>query len=502
MAKILLINPPTISTSPTMPLNLAYLAAALEEKGHKVRCIDYLAPYNPDDAFEVMKKFRPGIVGFTLRIDCILEKYEFMKKMKQRYPRVLYIAGGSHASCEPEEVLRHSQADIVIIGEGEETIVEIADKADSGQKIETSEIAGCAYIDQNNNFQLTVLRKPVADLDTLPLPAYHYFPLENYTKTGNPNFNRLFWSMFTSRGCPRNCIFCVSRNVFDRRYRARSAESVFEEIKLLYEKYGVRHIAIQDDEPLIDKARIYDLCAKLIEYNKKDLTLSVRCRITSIDRDILNKMKEAGFNFVAFGIESGDDETLKKIKKFYTFSQIEHGFGEIAASNLRDINIGILAGFPWENKNNFKNNIRLLESVPKSVNFNFAVATLIPYPKTELYEMYYEKYGFKDWWLKGSPLNGYETGETFFGKYAPSLDILRAHNKNFWRFSIKQKLALFSLAANLEYVKLKKKYKHPALMIFFALLSYNLHRFSLKVEKATFFFLKPAKGYITAEYGA
>jgi len=501
MAKILLINPPTIPTSPTMPLNLAYLAAALENKGHKVRCIDYLAPYNLEDAFETVKKFRPHIVGFTLRIDCIIEKYDFIKKMRQKYHKALYVAGGSHASCEPEEVLRHSGADLVIIGEGEETIVEIADKIDS-DNFSKSEISGCAYIDEKNNFQFSAMRKPVADLDTLPLPAYHLFPLENYTKTKNPNFNRLFWSMFTSRGCPRNCIFCVSRNVFDRRYRARSAQNVFSEINLLYEKYGVRHIAIQDDEPLIDKARIYDLCSKLIEYGKKDLTLSARCRITSIDRDILNIMAKAGFNFIAFGIESGDDETLKKIKKFYTFSQIEKGFAEIEASDLRNINIGILAGFPWENKNNFRNNIRLLRAVPKAVNFNFAVATLIPYPKTELYEMYYQKFGFKDWWLRGSPLKGYETGETFFGKYAPSLDILKAHNKNFWRFSLRQKLALFNLALNLEYVKLERKHKHPILMVLLALISYNLHRVSLGLEKAAFFFLKPMESYITAIYGA
>ena len=496
MAKILLISQPTIPTSPTMPLNLAYLAAYLERGNHIVNCIDYLAPYNPDDAFRIVEEFKPDIVGFTLRIDSILEKYEFMKRLKKKYPKALYVAGGSHASCAPEEVLRRGKADIVIIGEGEDAFADIANG------IKKENIQGCVYLDEENNMKSTGCRKPIEDLDTIPSPAYHHFPLENYTKTNNPNFNRLFWSMFTSRGCPHNCIFCVARNVFDRRYRARSAENVFQEIKLLYEQYGVRHIAFQDDEPLIDKTRIYELCGKLVEYNKKDLTLSVRCRITSIDRDILNKMVEAGFNFVAFGIESGDDESLRKMKKFYTFPQIKKGFEEIGASNLKRINIGILAGFPWENWRNLKNNIRLLKSVPKSVNFNFAVATLIPYPRTELYEKYYEQFGFKEWWLKGSLLKGYESGKTFFGEHAPSLDILCAHNKNFWRFSLKRKLMLFYLAVRLEHVKLRQNYKHPLLTIILALFSYYLHRISLKLEKEIFNVLRPISKRIIIKYGS
>ena len=169
MAKILLISPPTIPTSPTMPLNLAYLAAYLERGNHIVKCIDYLAPYNPDDAFRIVEEFKPDIVGFTLRIDSILEKYEFMKRLKKKYPKALYVAGGSHASCAPEEVLRRGKADIVIIGEGEDAFADIANG------IKKENIPGCVYLDEENNMKSTGCRKPIEDLDTIPSPAYHHF---------------------------------------------------------------------------------------------------------------------------------------------------------------------------------------------------------------------------------------------------------------------------------------------------------------------------------------
>ncbi|MFH1822592.1 MAG: radical SAM protein [Patescibacteria group bacterium] len=480
MSKILLINPPTIDTSPNMPLNLAYLAAVLEKNDHQVKCIDYFAPYNFDDAFKIIDEYQPDIVGVTLRIDNILEKYKFIRKLKNKYPKALYVAGGSHASCLPEEVIKYSQADVVIVGEGEDTFVDIANK------INLKDIPGCFYQDEKGNIINTGPRELIHDLDAIPFPAYQHFPLSNYTKTNNPNFSRLFWSLFTSRGCPHNCIFCVSRNVFDRRYRYRSAENVFQEIRMLYEKYGARHIAIQDDEPLIRKERMYELCEKLIKYNKKDLTFSARCRITSVDSKILNTMKMAGFNFIAFGIESGDDETLKNIKKYYTLPQIIKGFKEIAKSDLRDISIGILAGFPWENSKNFESNIKLFKSIPDSINYSFGVGTLIPYPKTELYEKYYKIYNFKDWWLKPPAIKENKIDQTFFNKYTMSINLLHTYNRQFWNFSFLQKRKLLGLAKKLEYIKLKRKYKHPLLLFSFSLTSYYLYRISPKLERIIF----------------
>ena len=182
MSKVLLINPPTFQTSPTLPLNLAYLVAVLEKNNHDVRSIDYLAPYNNLDALAVAKEYQPDIIGFTLRIDNILEKYQFINELKEKYPKALYIIGGAHASCKPEEVLQYSKADIVIIGEGENAIVDIANKKN------VNEISGCVYV-ENEKIIYTCPSKPIVSLDIIPFPAYHHFPLENYTKSGNPNFD-------------------------------------------------------------------------------------------------------------------------------------------------------------------------------------------------------------------------------------------------------------------------------------------------------------------------
>ena len=250
-ARVLLLNPPTAAVSTEVLLNLAYLAAALRKAGHEVRIIDAAAPYKPFKAEEIKRvimEFQPHFIGVTLTITYIPQTYIYLKELRKI--GIPVVAGGPHANCLPEEVLENG-VDIVAIGEGEETIVELAEYFVGARNLES--IAGLCFKDKNGKAFHAPTRRLIENLDTLAFPGFDDFPIKNYTGSEDPNSNPIFWSIFTSRGCPFDCTFCSSHNVFGRTVRMRSASNVFEEIKGLVNRFGVNKITFQDDEILCSK---------------------------------------------------------------------------------------------------------------------------------------------------------------------------------------------------------------------------------------------------------
>ncbi len=290
--KIVLLNPPTATSSSEVLLNLAYLSSTLKKIGHEVIVIDATAIHRPlteQEIEDLIVNFKPHFIGVTLTIAYIPQTYEYLKRLKKL--NIPIVAGGPHVNCLPEEVLQHS-VDIAVIGEGEMTISELADYF--LKKITLESIAGLCIKSENEAFYYTAKRSLIKDLDTIPFPDLTFFPIKNYTGTDDPCSNPIFWSIFTSRGCPYSCIFCSSHNVFGRIYRARSAKNVFDEIMFLNSFYGAKSFALQDDEAFLEKSRLYEIC-ELIKKSRINLRFSARARIDSLDIEILLKLKEAGF---------------------------------------------------------------------------------------------------------------------------------------------------------------------------------------------------------------
>ncbi len=495
--RALLIQPPSGGKTITeFPLNLAHLAAALEAAGHQVRCLDMTAPYGRrqwSDLAREVADFEPHLIGLTLYIDYILDKYAFIGRLKREFSRPV-IVGGPHASCLPEEALRFG-ADCVCVGEGERTIVEYADRIMGDGRFD--QVPGLVF-KQNGRLVRTEPRAPIKDLDDLPFPAYDHFPVRDYAGTDDPNFHRLFWSMFTSRGCPFNCIYCVSRKVFDNRWRMRSAENIFAEIEFLARRYGVTHVAFQDDEPMINQKRILELCDLLLT---ADLGVKISCRgrIDSVRADVLSRMRQAGFYFMAFGTESGDDDTLKRINKKYRRHQMAAGFQEIVRSGFTRINVSILSGFPWEGDTHYQNDLGMLRSIPRELEFSVGVATVIPYPGTPIYEQYKDEYGFAEWWIQEPAWELTRAPDTvFFRNWLPESNLDRHHNRDFWRYSRRTRAALRRLAIRAETEGLKSRYDRRRLWLLLALarLSLWLYRRSPRLERLAF---RPLSGPRTVD---
>ncbi len=428
--RVVLLNPPTAACSNVIILSLAYLSSALKAKGHEVLVIDATASCNPLSEDEVryqIQSFKPNFIGITLNIGFIVDTYEYIGRLRKLgFP---IVAGGPHASGLPEEVLE-SGVHVSAIGEGEETIVELCDYFLGHCKLE--EISGICYKDESS-IKYTSPRGMIKNLDTVAFPDFESFPIRRYTGNNDP-YHPVFWSIFTSRGCPYDCTFC-SKNVFKRSIRERSPENVWSEIKELYVKFGATHFAFQDDEAFLNKKRMLNFCNLIIE-SKLPLTFSGRLRIDSVDNELLAKLKEAGFIRLSFGVESLNDETLRKVNKRYKTEDVLDGFRAINESKFPSVSFNNLIGFPWEDENHLSENLRSIDKIPKTVNCFSYVGTPVPYPGTKIYIEYHKQYGFTNWWLdkKSSRSQLHMDHGPFFMKYAGIMTPLSSPDR-FWNYS-------------------------------------------------------------------
>jgi magnesium-protoporphyrin IX monomethyl ester (oxidative) cyclase len=486
-SRALLVQPPSGGKRiDQFPLNLAYLASSLEAAGHEVRCLDMTAPFGRrewSDLARLMVEFEPHFVGVNLYIDFLLQKYEFIRRIRSEFGRPV-IVGGPHPSCLPEETLVHG-ADVACVGEGERTIVQFAEHVAGERALD--QVAGIAYR-ADGEVVHNPPQEPIRDLDTIPFPAYHHFPVRDYAGRDDPSFNRLFWHMFTSRGCPFKCIYCVSRKVFDNRWRMRSAENIYAEIELLAHRYGVKYVAFQDDEPMISRRRIDRLCELLLD---SDLGVKISCRgrVDSIRTEVLAKMRQAGFYFLAIGTESGDDETLKLVRKQYGHRDIENCLAKVVRSGFRRINVSVLTGFPWERATHFANDIRFLKAIPPELEFSVGVGTVIPYPETPIYELYKDQYGFEQWWLKTPPWEAKRAPDSvFFRHWLPESDMVRHHNRDWWHYSPRLKRQMSRLVVKAESLGLRSRYDRRRVWLLIALsrLSLWLYRRWPSLERLLF----------------
>ena len=432
-AKILLLNPPGAAVSTGVILNLAYLAASLRTHGHEVMIIDATAPfktYTAGQVKEVIQNFQPDFIGVTLTITFIPQVYLFLKDLRSL--GIPVIAGGPHPNSLPEEVIENG-ADIAAIGEGEQTIVELAEHF-AGNGLPLPDITGLCFKDGNGKFFYTPPRSLINDIDRIPFPDFADFPIKNYTGSDDVNSNPLFWSVLTSRGCPFDCIFCSSHNVFGRSIRMRSARNVFEEIQNLVRRFGAQKITFQDDEILCSKERFLELCGLVISSGMQ-IKMSIRTRIDSIDDNILLKARKAGITRMTFGIESFNDRTLQNINKKYTVKIIQEKFKAIAETKFPFVSFTIICGFHWETKEELWVTLREVAKIPFRIPYFIGTGTPIPYPKTRLYEMYHRQFRFTDWWLDSrnhaKSTHGYQP---FFMDFASAITSLYERD-TYWNYT-------------------------------------------------------------------
>lgn len=485
-SRVLLLNPPTAAVSTEVLLNLAYLAASLRKAGHEAKIIDSTAPYKPyssDEINHIISDFKPDFIGVTLTITYIPQTYAYLGELRRL--GVPIVAGGPHANSLPEEALNNG-CDIVAIGEGEETITELAEHFAEGRALST--IPGICYKDTTGEYKRTTARKLIENLDTIPFPDFSDFPIKNYTGSTAADSNPIFWSIFTSRGCPFDCTFCSSHNVFGRTARMRSAKNIFDEIASLYSKFGAKTITFQDDEILCSKKRFLELCDLILDARLK-IKMSIRTRIDSIDKDILEKAQMVGLTRISFGIESWNDDTLTKINKKYKVDRIHKSFATIEQTRFPYVSFNNIIGFPWETEEHLKNNLKEISKIPASIDYFTSVCTVIPYPKTALYERYHKEFGFTGWWLdpKNHPSAQGDPQKPFFMLFAFMMFALFTPDV-FWKYSHKTKKGLVRFSWEVFTLFMKRHYnaRDAFMLISLCRASYFVWRLSPRMERLIF----------------
>lgn len=358
------------------PLNLMYLAAALEKSSMSVKILD-------DDLYQVgfekmanlASKIDPVIVGITATTATVKNALKYVNDIKKVLPNTLTVIGGPHPSFMPTETLKTEKAlDTVVVGEGEETIVEIAEKYENNGMKNFSEIKGITYRD-NDTIQATPPRPLIKNLDDLSFPARHLIPFNEYKTSKNQA-----GGMITSRGCVFSCNYCSSSLIMGKKFRSRSPENVVNEMEELVYKYDVKEIAFLDDIFMLNKRRAMAI-ANEIQNRGIDLSFVTSSRVDTVNREILECLKNAGMSTLYCGIESGSQRVLDLMGKGITLKQAED-----AIKSAKDVNIHVLGsfilGYPGETSEEMNQTIDF--SIKLDPDYSqFSILT--PFPGTPIY---------------------------------------------------------------------------------------------------------------------
>ncbi len=357
------------------PINLMYLGGALEKASYDVRIIDDdLQQLGYEKICKLASTLDPHLVGITATTPNIKNALEYAKLMKRLLPNSLTVIGGPHTTFMPIETLKTCPSlDAVVIGEGEETMIELASE---GSNERLSEIKGIAYRDRNNNnIKINPPRPLIKDLDSIPFPARHLVPFESYKTTQEKSSD-----MITSRGCIFSCKYCSSSLIMGRKFRTRSPENVVDEIEHLIDKYKLENIAFMDDTFMLNRRRA-NAIADEIQNRGLDIGFVASSRVDMVNQKLLEKLKKSGLTTLYYGVESGSQRILDLMKKGITLKQAEDAVKSAKDAGLEVLTSFIL-GFPGETR----------EEMDKTIDFSIKLnadysqySILTPFPGTPIY---------------------------------------------------------------------------------------------------------------------
>lgn len=304
----------------SMPsLGVLYIAARLEREGIPVRTLpSHVMKMTVDDIARHVCAEKPDIFGLTVTTENRLEAFDVARKVKRARPETFVVLGGPHCSATGHDTMTHiPEVDMVVSGEGENTMVELVRALDAGGgPAAFSRIEGVTYRDGGKAI-FTGPRMKIADLNTQPFPARHLEDMSLYNfKVDVPGKGKLpAANVMTSRGCPFDCNFCATPVNWGRKVRGIDAEKVIEEIELLMDRYGAQVIWFYDDTLNYNPKRLERICDMMIE-RRLGLHWFCEIRVDAIDRRLFDRMVEAGLFHFGFGVESANrricDEIIHK----------------------------------------------------------------------------------------------------------------------------------------------------------------------------------------------
>ena len=328
------------------PLGLAYVAAVLEKNGFSVEIYDnYILERSNEEVKAEIRKRQPPIVGITCSSLTYLRCIETAKAAKEACPSCKVVVGGPHPSYMPETMLQHSEIDYVVIGEGEQAMVNLARGILNGeQEIVICKIPGVAG--RINGKIIKTQGEFISNLDTIPFPARHMLPMKMYDRILPYLDVKPVDTMSVLRGCSYQCAYCETRELWGTTCRAFSPQRIIDEIKDITENLGTKGIYFVGDNFTINKKRTSELC-HLIKENKLDIKWTCETRADLVNKELLVDMKSAGCQTMFFGVESGSPKIQQKLNKNIDLQEVKRTFELCKQVGIRTAT-SFMLGIPGE----------------------------------------------------------------------------------------------------------------------------------------------------------
>ena len=497
--KVLLIKHPTThfeKTAPPvsgLPLGILSIAAVLRKAGHDmtlydaivgadekrwdVECVDgiYRMGATWEEIQSVVAGTNPDVVGisnqFTSQLDNAIQTARAVKEVNNN---ISVVMGGPHASVMPSAFFeKPGIVDFAVMGEGENTMVELLDCLQSKGNLRS--VKGIAFA-EGGNLILNEKRNFITDLDSLPLPAYDLLDMERYfyfNKMGKdgresyryPDSERSI-SMITSRGCPFNCIFCSIHMSMGRKFRAHSVTYVLDHIRQVREQYRIKHIHFEDDNYSFDMNRFSDILDGIIT-NRFNITWDTPngVRADFLNETILQKCKESGCTYLRIGVESANDQVSKNIVRKHLDLNTVVNVAKLCRDTGIDLEAFYIIGLPGETVKQMKETIDFAVRQERYHGLApYSMFTATPLIGTDLYKLCLE-HGYITKELSSDNMATATQGEGMITTDDFSPETLRALLKNFQR-------------------------RHLVAKVMYSLKFMIIHPRYLIIRMATFFYLK------------
>lgn len=390
--KILLINSPIrLDAKPNcIPYGLATIASTLRDHGFEVEIYDVnaLRP-KQNKIVAILGKRTWDLVGLSGLITTYKFQEWLIPELKRINPEAPIVSGGGLATSSSDLLFKHTQVDITVVGEGEETMLDLCQTVNAGGDL--SKVPGICFR-QNGQSIANGPRKNIADLDTVPFPAWDLLPMEIYLKNpiwGDAANNSSDFredvkvtrsmNIISSRGCPFSCKYCY--HLFGRsNYRFRSAQNVVEETEMLVDRYGVNFIGFVDDNMMASKTQMLEFC-DLMARKEFPVTWGCHGRVTEARPDILGPMAEAGCVWIGYGVESGSQVMLDAMNKKATIEQAKKAIMNTRKAGIYP-NTTFIFGYPGETLQTVQETIDFKREMCLDCGSFFAT----PYPGAPLFD--------------------------------------------------------------------------------------------------------------------
>lgn len=370
-------------TKPTVPWGLIYVSSILVREGYTVKIIDEIINPNWERTILDEIKRKPILFGVSSMTGIQIKYGLIFSQFVKRHSDIPCVWGGIHPTILPKQTLENESIDFVIIGDGEETIIELVRALEEKQSLNS--VKGLAF-KQGDRIFVNDERPPI-DLDTIPNLPYNLIDINIYI---HERFNRKrVVELITSRGCSFRCRYCYNQSFNKSKWRSLSVDNIFNNLHKTIHKYGANGIMWLEDNFFLDKGRAREIAERIIK-EKIDIKWGAECRVDFIynfDQEFIDLLKRSGWHSVTLGVESGSNRILKYINKGITKEKVVEVQKKLTKNGIHQ-NYFFMIGFPEEIDEDVLQTMRLIYEIANKGKYvdNICLSSYTPYPGTGLYD--------------------------------------------------------------------------------------------------------------------